>query len=67
MKTANSRTKISDEATNLAIKLAGNQCEKSPCRAGSKPVRGKSICFLTEKFPGSFLRAGTLTPSFLRG
>ena len=28
MKTANSRRKISDEATNLAVKLPGNQCEK---------------------------------------
>ena len=50
MKTANSRRKISEEATNLAIKLPGNQCgekkrKRESMQSQSKPVRGKSVCF----------------------
>ena len=50
MKTANSRRKISDEATNLAMKLPGNQCcekkqKRESMQSQSKPVRGKSVCF----------------------
>ena len=50
MKTANSRRKISEEATNLAIKLPGNQCgekkrKRESMQSQSKTVRGKSVCF----------------------
>ena len=48
MKTANSRRKISEEATNLAIKLPGNQCgekkrKRESMQSQSKAVRGKSV------------------------
>ena len=49
MQTANSRRKISVEATALAIKLPGNQCEKKRKRESrvnrSPAVRGQSERF----------------------
>ena len=44
MKMVHSRTKISDETTNLAIKLPGNQCEKKRKRESTQspdPSHGK--------------------------
>ena len=52
MKTANSRRKISEEATNLAIKLklptnqyGEKKRKRESMQSQSKPVRGKSVCF----------------------